>query len=63
MYFLGKSNYKFILGSNLIVGDLNPIIHLKQWYLTPLPLPNIKNAILIGVGAQQYNQKFYHDLF
>lgn len=58
MYFLGKSNYKFILGSNLIVGDLNPIIHLKQWNLTPLTLPNIKNAILIGVGAQQYNQKF-----
>lgn len=57
MYFLGKSDYKFILGSNIIVGNLNPIIHLKQWNLSPLTLHNLKNVILIGVGAQQYGQK------
>ena len=60
MYFLGKSDYKFVLGSNIIVGDLNPIIHLKQWNLSPLTLHNVKNAILIGVGAQQYGQKITH---
>lgn len=58
MHFLGKSDYKFVLGSNIIVSDLNPIIHLKQWSLTPLTLPHIKNVILIGVGVQQYNQDF-----
>lgn len=57
MYFLGKPDYRFILGSNIIVGDLNQFIHLKQWCLSPLTLHNVKNAILIGVGAQQYGQK------
>lgn len=57
MYFLGKADYKFVLGSNIIVGDLNQIIHLKQWCLSPLTLQNLKNSILIGVGTQQYGQK------
>lgn len=57
MYFLGKSDYKFVLGSNIIVGDLNQVVHLKQWNLSPLTLHNLRNAIFIGVGAQQYGQK------
>lgn len=57
MYFLGKADYKFVCGSNIIVGDLNSIIHLKQWNLNPLTYHNVRNAILVGVGAQQYNQK------
>ena len=57
MYFLGKADYKFVCGSNIMVGDLNSIIHLKQWNLNPLTYHNVRNAILVGVGAQQYNQK------
>ena len=57
MYFLGKADYKFVCGSNIIVGDLNSIIHLKQWNLNPLTYHNIKDAVLVGVGAQQYNPK------
>lgn len=57
MYFLGRPNLKFVLGSNIIVGDLNTIIHLKQWNISPWTLYNLKDIVLIGVGAQQYNQK------
>lgn len=57
MYFLRGADFKFVLGSNIIVGDLNPVIHLKQWNISPLTLHNLKDVILIGVGAQQYNQK------
>lgn len=57
MFFLGKADYKFVLGSNIIVGDLNQVIHLKQWCLSPLTLHNLKNAIFVGVGAQQYGQR------
>lgn len=70
MYFLGKPDMKFVCGSNIIVGKLNTIIHLKQWMLNPLTIHNLYNSVFIGVGAQQYNQKIglytkrvYHKLF
>jgi len=57
MYFLGNADYKFILGSNIIVGDLYSFIHLRQWNITLSTLYNVKNSVLVGVGAQQYNRK------
>lgn len=57
MYFLGKPDMKFVCGSNIVVGDLNPIIHLKQWCISPLTAPNLKGAVLIGVGARNYQLK------
>lgn len=55
MYFLGKPDMKFICGSNIIVENLNSIIHLKQWMLNPLTMCHINNSIFIGVGIQRYN--------
>lgn len=57
MFFLGKADYKFVCGSNIIVGKLNHFLHLKQWMLDITTLYNMKNVILIGVGTQSYNQK------
>lgn len=58
MYFLGKPDLKMICGSNIIVGKLNRLIHLRQWMLDLLTYHNIYGSIFIGVGAQQYNQRF-----
>jgi len=57
MYFLGKPDMKIICGSNIIVGKLNTLLHLKQWMLSIHTIYNLKNSIFIGVGSQQYNQK------
>lgn len=58
MYFLGKPDLKIICGSNLIVGKINHMLHLRQWMLSPFTSHHINNSIFIGVGAQQYNQRF-----
>lgn len=58
MFFLGKPDLKMICGSNIIVGKLNRIIHLRQWMLDLLTYHNIYGSIFIGVGSQQYNQRF-----
>ena len=57
MYYLGVPDYKFILGSNIIVGSLIRFIHLRQWMLNIFTLHNLKNSIFIGVGAQRENIK------
>ena len=55
--YLGNFDLKFVCGSNLLVGKLNSIIHLRQWALDTKVLFTIGPCILFGVGAQQYNQK------
>ncbi|MCD8235724.1 MAG: polysaccharide pyruvyl transferase family protein [Prevotellaceae bacterium] len=58
LYFLGKADAKFILGSNIIVGNIFRQVHLRQWMLSILTAHNMNDSIFIGVGAQQYHQHF-----
>ena len=52
-----KSNYKFVCGSNIIVGKVYDLVHLRQWAVPALSLPWYGPLVLVGVGSQQYNQK------
>lgn len=52
-----SSDYKFVCGSNLIVGKIYDLLHLRQWAVPLLSLPWYGPVILVGVGSQQYNQK------
>lgn len=51
------SDLKLVCGSNLMVGKLNSVIHLRQWNIPLLTMPFIGPFIFVGIGAQQYNQK------
>lgn len=52
------ADFKFVCGSNIIVSKLNSILHLRQWAIPILSLPWYGPVVMVGVGAQQYNQKF-----
>lgn len=52
-----KSDFKFVCGSNIIVGKLNDIVHLRQWAIPLLSMRWYGPVVLVGVGAQQYHQK------
>lgn len=56
--YLGNVDMKIVCGSNIIVGKLNTILHLKQWALSMRTISSVAPCVLIGVGSQQYNQKF-----
>ncbi|MVM38076.1 polysaccharide pyruvyl transferase family protein [Spirosoma sp. HMF3257] len=56
-YYLGRPDYKFVLGSNIVVGKLNHTIHLKQWMIDIFTAHNLSNTIFVGVGSQQYGQQ------
>ena len=48
---------KIVCGSNLIVGKLNSLIHMRQWALSASTIRQAGPCVFIGVGSQQYNQK------
>lgn len=52
-----KASYKIICGSNILVGKINNILHLRQWAVPMFSIPWYGPIILVGVGSQQYNQK------
>ena len=51
------ADMKIVCGSNIIVGKLNTILHLKQWNIPFLSIPVVGDFVLMGVGAQKYKQK------
>lgn len=55
--YLGDIDMKIVCGSNIIVNKLNTIIHLKQWAININTVFSVGPCVLIGVGAQQYNQR------
>ena len=52
-----KSDFKFVCGSNIIVGKLNDIVHLRQWAIPLISTRWYGPLVLVGVGSQQYHQK------
>lgn len=57
MHFLNKIDLKFVCGSNIVSGNLNAILHLRQWALSAMTVSCVEPCIFLGVGSQQYNQK------
>lgn len=51
------ADYKFICGSNLLVGNLGSIWRFRQWPVDFVNMQSLKSSILVGVGAQKYGQK------
>lgn len=49
-------DYQFVCGSNIIVGKLNQIRHVRQWALNCTTIWQVYDAIFIGVGAQLYQK-------
>ncbi len=52
-----SADLKIVCGSNIIVNKLNTLIHLRQWNVPITSVPLMGKLVLVGVGAQQYNQK------
>ncbi len=52
---LSKADYKFVCGTNLLMGKLNGIF--RQWDINILNAKKLGPAILIGAGWWQYNNK------
>lgn len=50
-----KADYKFVCGTNLLMGKLNGIF--RQWDINILNAKHLGPVILIGVGWWQYNNK------
>ncbi len=49
-------DYQFVCGSNIIVGKLNQIRHIRQWALGYTTAWQLNNSIFVGVGAQTYQK-------
>lgn len=54
-YILKDADYKFVCGTNLLMGKLNGIF--RQWDINILNAKMLGPAILIGAGWWQYNNK------
>ena len=52
---IGTPDYKFVCGSNLIMGKLNKLF--KQWHITYKDIPFLKGTILCGVGWNKYGNE------
>lgn len=52
---LTEADYKFVCGTNLLMGKLNGIF--RQWDINILNAKKLGPAILIGAGWWQYNNK------
>ncbi len=52
---LTKADYKFVCGTNLLMGKLNGIF--RQWDINIFNAKRLGPAILIGAGWWQYNNK------
>lgn len=55
LHYLGDADLKIVCGSNLIVGRLNTILHLRQWDIGKC-VGSIGPLVMMGVGAQKYGQ-------
>lgn len=53
----GNIDYKFVCGSNLLVGNFGVPIRFKQWPVSILTVKSLSPCVLVGVGAQKYGQK------
>ena len=53
--FIGNIDYKFVLGSNLLVPKLNQ--RFRQWDINIFNVKKLSPVILMGVGWQQYSKK------
>lgn len=49
---IGRCDYKFVCGSNLLMGKLNR--RFKQWHISFKDIFFLKDSILIGAGWWQY---------
>lgn len=56
LHYLGKADLRIVCGSNIIVGRLNSVLHLRQW-MVGNSISSIGPLVMVGVGAQQYGQK------
>lgn len=54
-YLMKDADYKFVLGTNLLMGHLDKLF--KQWDVNLFNAKMLGPAILIGVGWWQYNDK------
>lgn len=52
---LRNYDYKFVCGSNLLMGKMNKIF--RQWDINPITAIAAKNCILVGAGWWQQNDK------
>lgn len=52
-----NADFKFVCGSNLLVGNLGVPIRFRQWPINLWTSSSLKPCILVGVGAQKYGQK------
>lgn len=52
---IGRCDYKFVCGSNLLMGKLNG--RFKQWHIGYPDIGFLRGAITIGAGWWQYNNK------
>lgn len=52
---IGKCDYKFVCGSNLLMGKLNK--RFKQWHIDYTDISFLKGSVLVGVGWWQYGNK------
>lgn len=53
-------DYKFVCGSNIIVGKINQMRHIRQWMLGYSTTWQTYNSIFVGVGAQLYQKCNYY---
>lgn len=54
-YAIGDCDYKFVCGSNLLMGKLNG--RFKQWHIGYQDIKFLRNSIIIGAGWWQYNNE------
>lgn len=61
--YVDNCDYKFIMGTNLLTGDI--IRSIGQWSVGPLSKRIYRNSIVVGVGVTKNNQKltFYTKAF
>jgi hypothetical protein len=52
---IGNCDYKFVCGSNLLMGKLNG--RFKQWHIGYQDIDFLRNAIIVGAGWWQYNNE------
>lgn len=52
---IGKCDFKFVCGSNLLMGRLNG--RFKQWHIGYKDINFLKESILVGAGWWQYNNR------
>jgi len=52
---IGQCDYKFVCGSNLLMGKLNG--RFKQWHIGYQDISFLRDSIIIGAGWWQYNNQ------